>query len=185
VVQRQPWPLVLCGPHHRPRLVATFAIRLANPNKFAIATAALTTSQVLRNISSACIQMRLRPDRLAHHHLRHPRHPRHPSHPPDPHRARHRCGEPRGRPNSRALSRSSHSGWFHPSDADEPIHVTRCHHLLETFCRWRDKQLANGTSSEITPLGKGLFADVFGRPSQSAHGWQAVGVKFCFYDDER
>jgi hypothetical protein len=77
VVQRQPWPLALCGPHHRPRLAATFAIRFP-PRKFMIAAAALTTSQVLRNISSACIQMRLRPDRPAH---RHPPHPRHPTNP--------------------------------------------------------------------------------------------------------
>jgi hypothetical protein len=80
-VQRQPWPLVLCGPHHRPRLVATFAIRFPPPRKFMIAAAALTTSQVLRNISSACMEMRLRPDRPAH------RHPRHPRHPPNPYRA--------------------------------------------------------------------------------------------------
>jgi hypothetical protein len=46
-----------------------------------IAAAALTTSQVLRNISSACMEMRLRPDRPAH------RHPRHPRHPPNPYRA--------------------------------------------------------------------------------------------------
>jgi hypothetical protein len=43
-----------------------------------IATAALTTSQVLRNISSACMELRLRPDRPAH---------RHPRHPPDLYRA--------------------------------------------------------------------------------------------------
>ena len=46
-----------------------------------IAAAALTTSQVLRNISSACMEMRLRPHRPAH------RHPRHPRHPPNPYRA--------------------------------------------------------------------------------------------------
>ena len=49
-----------------------------------IAAAALTTSEVLRNISSACMEMRLRPDRPAH---RHPRHPSHPRHPPNPYRA--------------------------------------------------------------------------------------------------
>jgi len=43
-----------------------------------IAAAALTTSQVLRNISSACME-RLRPDRPAHRHPRHPSHPRHPT----------------------------------------------------------------------------------------------------------
>jgi hypothetical protein len=43
-----------------------------------IAAAALTTCQVLRIISSACIQMRLRPDRPIH---------RHPRHPPNPYRA--------------------------------------------------------------------------------------------------
>jgi hypothetical protein len=77
VVQRQPWPLVLCGPHRRPRLVATFAIRFP-PRKFMIAAAALTTSQELRNIRTACIQMRLRPDRLNH---RQPCHPRQPANP--------------------------------------------------------------------------------------------------------
>ena len=46
-----------------------------------IAAAALTTSQVLRNTSSACMELRLRPDRPAH------RHPRHPRHPPNPYRA--------------------------------------------------------------------------------------------------
>jgi hypothetical protein len=49
-----------------------------------IAAAALTTSQVLRNISSACMEMRLRPDLAAH---RHPRHPSHLRHLPDPYRA--------------------------------------------------------------------------------------------------
>jgi hypothetical protein len=52
-----------------------------------IAAAALTTSQVPRNISSACMEMRLRPDRPAHRHPRHPRHPRQPRHPPNPYRA--------------------------------------------------------------------------------------------------
>jgi hypothetical protein len=46
-----------------------------------IAAAALTTSQVLRSISSACMEMRLRPGRPAH------RHPRPPRHPPNPYRA--------------------------------------------------------------------------------------------------
>jgi hypothetical protein len=77
VVQRQPWPLVLCGPLRRPPLVATFAIRFP-PRKFMIAAVALTTSQVLRNIRTACIQMRLRPGRPNH---------RHPRHPPNPYRA--------------------------------------------------------------------------------------------------
>ena len=49
-----------------------------------IAAAALTTSQVLRSISSACMEMRLRPDRPAH---RHPRPPRPPRPPPSPYRA--------------------------------------------------------------------------------------------------
>jgi len=52
-----------------------------------IAAAVLTTSQVLRNISSACMEMRLRPDRPAHRNPRHPYQPRHPSHPLDPYRA--------------------------------------------------------------------------------------------------
>jgi hypothetical protein len=52
-----------------------------------IAAAALTTSQVLRSISSACMEMRLRPGRPAHRHPRHPRPPRHPRHPPNPYRA--------------------------------------------------------------------------------------------------
>jgi hypothetical protein len=80
VVQRQPWPLVLCGPHHRPRRVATFATRFP-PRKFMIAAAALTTSQVLTNISSACIQMRLRPDRPNHRRQCRPRQTRHPTNP--------------------------------------------------------------------------------------------------------
>jgi hypothetical protein len=74
VAQRQPWPLALCGPHHRPRPVATSAIRFL-PRKFTIAAAALTTSQVRLNISSACIQMRLRPDRPTHRNPRRPRRP--------------------------------------------------------------------------------------------------------------
>jgi hypothetical protein len=77
VVQRQPWPPASCGPHRRPRLVATFAIRFP-PRKFMIAAAGLTTSQVLRNIKTACIQMRLRPDRP---NRRQPCHPRLPADP--------------------------------------------------------------------------------------------------------
>jgi hypothetical protein len=86
VVQRQPWPPALCGPHRRPRLVATFAIRCP-PRKFMIAAAALTTSQVLTNISSACIQMRPSPDRPAHRQPRPPRRPTRPRLPANPYRA--------------------------------------------------------------------------------------------------
>jgi hypothetical protein len=112
VVQRQPWPLVLCGPPLRPRLVATFAIRFP-PRKFMIAAAALTTSQVLRNISSACTQMRLRPNRPTH------RHPRHPRHPANPHRAWLATGAANreGASQIAGLIQVQPFGWFHPFDA--------------------------------------------------------------------
>ena len=84
-----------------------------------IAAAALTTSQVLRNISSACMEMGLRPDRQAH------RHPRHPRHPPNPYRAWLATGAANreGASQIAGLIQVQPFGWFHPSDADVPIHA--------------------------------------------------------------
>jgi hypothetical protein len=123
-VQRQPWPLVLCGPHRRPRLLATFAMGLATPRKFMIATAASTTSQVVPNISSACMELRLRPDRPAH---RHPRHPPNPS---------ARCYGPRLLPPKRRRPR-------------ERTSANRSHHLIKTFWHWQDRQLPDGTGIRL------------------------------------
>jgi hypothetical protein len=91
VVQRQPWPLVLCGQHRRPRRVATFAIRFP-PRKFMIAAAALTTSQVLTNISSVCTRMPLRPNRPPPRQARLPRHPLQTRHPTNLYRASYLLG---------------------------------------------------------------------------------------------
>ncbi len=94
-----------------------------------IAAAAPTTSQVLRNFSSAYMEVRLRPDRPAHCH---PRHPSHPRHPPNPYRAWLATGAANreGASQIAGLIQVQPFGWFHPSDADVPIHAADPHRRL-------------------------------------------------------